>query len=170
MHLILLASHLPCIPSILLKIRSEFDILCRDRILADIWQKEERQKGTENAKAATNKERILTASNTSGTAWGIVLDDGEEVGSDKSTNFSHGRGNRVVLATNGCGAGLGSDKADVVAWSRLSEGKEDTIDDDKAGNVGTCVKLGVASGHNEAHNSLGKDESTKGKTGTHPIT
>ena len=57
-HLIFLASYLPGIPTVLFKIRSEFDVLTRNRILADVGQESESQKDIEYTVRSSRKKGV----------------------------------------------------------------------------------------------------------------
>jgi len=89
------------------------------------WRKQEvGQEGTEDAQGTGYEEGILARSYRVG---GIFLDNWHDVGAHEGTNLAHGRSVRVVLATDGSGAGLGCTQTDVVTWAEFAERKEDTI-------------------------------------------
>lgn len=78
--------------------------------------------GSENAQRTGDKERILTSSDG---IW-ITLQNGKDIGAHKSTNLPNGCCDGVILASNGSGASLGRQKADVVAGAEFPQRQEDT--------------------------------------------
>ena len=106
-HLIGLRAHLPCIPAMVFKISPELQIFARNRILPNMRQKEECQTRAEDAKSAAHEEWVLAASVAVLAAWSVLLNDWEDVGSNKSADFPHRSGDGIVLAADRCSAGLG---------------------------------------------------------------
>ena len=157
-HLILLCAHLPGIPSLLFKISPELQVLTCDRILPDMRQKEECQTGAEDAESAAHEEGILAASVAVRATWSVLLNDGENVGSDESANLPHGSGDGIVLATDGGGTGFGRDQTNVITGSCFAEGEEDAVDDDEATYCASFVEVRIAAGHDKAYDTLGQDE------------
>ena len=72
-HLILLASHLPGILTVLFKIRSEIDVLTRNRILADVGQESKSQKDIEYTVRSSRKKKGLTTPHTVDASRSILL-------------------------------------------------------------------------------------------------
>ena len=66
-------------------------------------RQQKHQSRTQKAQRRADEERILATANAVGTAGGIGLDDGEDVGSDESADFAECSGNGIVLPTNGSG-------------------------------------------------------------------
>lgn len=57
--------------------------------LVDLWEKEESQRSTEDAKGARNEEWVLARADSVG---GVLLDDRENISSHKGSNLSNRRG------------------------------------------------------------------------------
>ena len=74
---------------------------------------------TENAERTGDDERILASADCVGS---MVLGDGKDVGTDKSTDLADGGGDTIVLASNRGSAALGCKKTDVVTGTEFAEG------------------------------------------------
>lgn len=144
------------IPALALEVLSELDILRGDCILGDIREANESQEGGEDTQTASDPERILGRLCCVMTC---ILDVWEDISTDKGTNFAKGGGDAVVLAADAGGAGLGGDKADVVARAKFAEGKEDAVDDGESGDV--VGELSVQACHDEAYYGLESDADSK---------
>lgn len=124
-RLVFLGSHFSRIPTILFKVSAELDIFFGNSVLANMRQQEKREKCAKETQTRAHKKRILAATNTVRATRSVVLDNGEKIGSNKGTDFSHGGGNGVVLAADGGRAGFGGYETDIIAWTSFAEGEED---------------------------------------------
>jgi hypothetical protein len=159
----------------------------RGSYLVNLRHQEQGHESCQDTQCAGNPERILALADRVGC---VLLDDWDHIGAHESPDLAECGCVRVVLATNGSRAGLGSTETNVVTGPHLTESREDSVIDrlalhfgqkwsfvsdlPKYDNKGRHVLWGrkplVASGHNESYDSLEAHSEGKGVAGTNPIT
>ena len=156
-------THLAGIVSVSLKVSPEFFILLDHPVSCQRLDEKESNSSREKRQAASDPERSSVSTNRVLTTES--LDDGRESpGSNERSDLSDSGGNAVVLSTDGGRPALGCQETEVVSWSELSEGKEDSVDDGKGGHVfGQFV---IETAHDESDDSLGDQPEDHGVFGS----
>lgn len=127
----LLGTHGASIIALLLEEGLEFAILLLDEVLGDVGEADECEDSAQEAHACREVEGHLALLDNIATTVGDQVR--EDVVANEAAELAKGGGNAVVLATNGGGAGLRGDEADVVSGADFAEGEENTY---------VCVSIG----------------------------
>jgi hypothetical protein len=144
-------THLAGIVSVSLKVSPELIIFLGHSIGRQRLDEEESDSGREKRQATSDPERSSVSTDRVRTTE--RLDDGwESPSSDERSDFSQSSGDTVVLSTDGGRSALGSQETEVISWSEFSEGKEDSVDDGKGGDV--FGQSDIETAHDESDDGL----------------
>lgn len=99
----------------------------------------------------------------------MLADEGEEVGTDESTNLTGGSGKGVVMTSDTSSAGLGCQETDVVTWAKLTKRQEDAVHDGETRNVSRGGEVVVLSSHGKGEDTLQEDTDGERISWTNPV-